>query len=186
MICKSCGASVKEGQFTCSSCGAYLNKNNTIDANSSEGKGLLSNGSDLYSHKSPVIVNEGWKWYVFMTWCVVLLWSIGNLFSIIDGFKLSAVVGLTYLGIAILGFVTHSKLVNFSISALPCLYALLFSPVYIIIAVFIYIENRFDGQVNLWDVFFKSNSLKFTTFCVIVFAIINIVYFQNRKDEFQY
>lgn len=187
MICKSCGATVKEGQFTCSSCGAYLSKDTTVGDSSVEAK-IAITGSNRSSSSSqmPVVVSYGWKWYAFMTYGIIPVWSISNLCYVIKGLNTSFMLGLIYLSIAICGYITHKKLVDFSSSALPFLYVLSFSPLYILIYTYAKIKKEYGDYIDVGKLFTKNGTIMAVIVGTIVLAIINIVYFQNRKNEFTY
>lgn len=190
MVCKSCGATVKEGQFTCSSCGAYLSKDTTVNTTDiKERSALMGNEGSLYSSSSsyqPVVVKEGWKWYAFLTYGIIPVWAFSNLLYVFKGFSTSFILGLIYLGIAIFGYITHKKLVNFSSNALPFVYIFSFSPLYLMLYAYIKVKKAVGNYIDVGALFTENGTIMGLIIGTIIFGIINIVYFQNRKDEFQY
>lgn len=185
MVCKNCGATVKDGQFTCSSCGAYLSKNSTVNASSLEERSMLSSDDVVYTKKLPVTVEEGWKWYMFMTYCIIPLWSLSNLAYVIKGYKESFILALLYLSIAILGFVAHKKLVNFSSDALIYVYIILFSPLYIIFYSYLKLKKLFGDYFNVGASLLKDNRFLGILIFFIIWGLVNAHYFYVRKYEFQ-
>jgi len=95
-------------------------------------------------------------------------------------------LGLIYLGIAILGYITHKKLVNFSTSALAFVYALSFSPLYILLYVYLKLKKEFGDYIDVGAYFTENASVMGIIIVTLILCMVNIIYFQSRKDEFQY
>lgn len=199
MICKSCGATVKEGQFTCSSCGAYLSKDSTVQSASLRERSDMNNGpsvysgndSGLYTSNVPVVVKDGWKWYAFMTWGMIPLFSVGAIFEIPSYFKISALLGFLYIVYIILGWVAHVSLREFEEKGIKILYTFLAMPIIMLFLECMILVGKFreiygqriDTSIVLWDVM-KEPRIVMTMIVYIVFLVVNVVYFNNRKDEF--
>lgn len=186
MVCKSCGATVKEGQFTCSSCGAYLSKETMVETSSLEERGRLAGSGNLYSSKLPVNVEDGWKWYMFVTYGIIPLWAFSNLLYVIKGFSSSFMLGLIYLSIAIFGYITHKKLVDFSTNALIYVYIYSFSPLYILLYTYLKVKKAVGNSIDVGALFTQNGTIMGLIIGTIIFGIINIIYFQGKKYEFQY
>ena len=191
MICKNCGANVKEGQFSCSSCGAYLTKDSTVNTTSLEERSNLSSGSDLYSYKPPVIVNDGWKWYTFVTWGLVPLFVISIVLDLLQYFQLSFLLGLLAIAYVILGCVTFSKLQGFTENSRYYLYVFLCMPVVLLLAscsaAISKVELAYGRSVDISmsDVLKQGKVIGSILFYGIL-LIVNIIYFGNRKEDFKY
>lgn len=191
MVCKSCGASVKDGQFTCSSCGAYLNKGSTIETNNIEERSALVGNSNLYSHRVPVVVDDGWKWYAFITWGLVPLFSLSAIAEIPEYFKISFAMGLISIAYVILGYFTYSSLKEFEEKSIFLLYIFLVMP---IIMLFMscagVISNMQDKYGNSFSMdindLLKQPKIAGVMIRNVILLVANIIYFNNRKDEFQY
>ena len=191
MICKNCGATVKDRQITCTSCGTYLSKDNTTESASLGERASMSGGSDLYAHKIPVTVNDGWKWYTFITWGIVPLFALSAILEIPSYFKISFLLGLLAIVYVVLGYFTHLSLREFEEKSRIMLYIFLAMPILMLFmscyGVLDVMRETYGTKLSIgvMDVI-KQPKMTLALIRYVAILIINIIYFNNRKDEFQF
>ena len=193
MFCTKCGKEIADGQRFCPGCGA---ENRNV-GQQVYGSMNTTNTFDVSSVQNVLPM----KWYKFLIYFALIAGAIVNfatgitmvtgsvyevqsgvsadtVYSMYDGLKtIDVIYGLALFAVAILGFVTRSKLANYKADGPKFVYM-----VYGISAVVVLLYNIFVGAVTGLNVFNASVVTSFIVQLVMIWA--NMKYFGKRAHLF--
>ena len=193
MFCTKCGKEITDGQRFCPGCGAE-NKN---VSQQTYGSMNTSNTFDVSTVQNVLPM----KWYKFLIYFALIAGAIVNfatgitmvtgsvyevqsgvsadtVYSMYDGLKaIDVIYGLVLFGVAILGFVTRSKLANYKADGPKFVYM-----VYGISAVVVLLYNILVSAVTGLNVFNASVISSFIVQLIMLGA--NKKYFDKRAHLF--